>query len=143
MPYHFPPEIQNELDSFEGDNPALVTDEIKLCRLLIRRAIEANSPGLAATLMSTIAKLSSVQVSNAARIGEMLSRSDLVAMGQRLSSVLVERLSGLPNFEALADALMADINRVFAERQRTLTVESTEPEPRKTADVLPLGHLTP
>jgi len=66
----------------------------------------------------------------------MLSRSDLVAMGQRLSSVLVERLSGLPNFEALADALMADINRVFAERQRPDGREH-EPEPRKTADVLP------
>jgi hypothetical protein len=142
VPYHFPPAIEKELASFDGDNPALVTDEIKLCRLLIRRAIEANSPGLAATLMSTIAKLSSVQVSNAARIGQMLDRSELTRMGQRLSAVLVERLSGLPGYEQLADTLLSDMQKVFSERA-TLTVESAEPAEHREPDVLPLGHLAP
>jgi hypothetical protein len=57
--------------------------------------------------------------------------------------VLVERLSGLPNYEQVADVLMADIQRVFQERERTLTVESTEPATQKEADILPYGKLTP
>jgi hypothetical protein len=143
MPYKFSEALQRELDGFNDDNPALVADEIKIIRLLIQRALEQNNPGLVATLSAVLAKLSSIQVSNAARIGQMLDRSELIRMGQRLSTVLVERLSGLPNYEQVADVLMADIQRVFQERERTLTVESTEPATQKEADILPYGKLTP
>jgi hypothetical protein len=143
MPYKFSEALQRELDGFNDINPALVADEIKIIRLLIQRALEQNNPGLVATLSAVLAKLSSIQVSNAARIGAMLDRSELIRMGQRLSTVLVERLSGLPNYEQVADVPMSDIQRVFQERERTLTVESTEPATQKEADILPYGKLTP
>ncbi len=40
MPYHFSPEIERELREFDTDDVGQVADEIKLCKLLIRRAIE-------------------------------------------------------------------------------------------------------
>jgi hypothetical protein len=50
-------------------------------------------------------------------------------MGQRLSAVLVNRLSGLPGYEQTVDILEADIQRVFSEREReTLDAESNTVE---------------
>ena len=39
MPYNFPPKIERELREFDSDDVGQVADEIRICKLLLRRRL--------------------------------------------------------------------------------------------------------
>ncbi len=145
MPYPFSPEIEKELRAFDGDAVEEVADEIRICKLLIRRAVEEGKSGLANGLLSTIAKLSSAHVTNQVRVGELLERAAVVAIAQQLSGAIAARLANVPNRDDLLDALTADFAEIFRRRGQPLQLTH---EPATCVDAgssesrpLPLGRL--
>ena len=142
MPYKFPPEIEKELREFDSDDVGQVADEIRLCKMLIRRAVEQGNSGLANGLLSTIAKLSSVQIANQVRVGQLLEASAVVAIAQRLSAAIALRLANVPNREELLDALTEDFREIFRTREQPLQL-THEPAGPSESISLPLGKLAP
>ena len=144
MPYRFiSQEIQRELREFDRDDVSQVADEIRLCKMLIRRAVEQGNAGLANAFLGTLAKLTTTQVQNAVRCGELLERSELLRMGQELSAALVARLQDVPNYDSLVDLLLGDFDRVFSTRRPLQLTDESGKQPAGTRDaaVLPLGKL--
>ncbi len=145
MPYKFTdPQIASELREFDNDDVGQVADEVRLCKMLIRRAVEQNHVGLANSLLSTLAKLASTQVDNAVRCGQLLERNELLKMGQELSAALVTRLEGVSNYDRLVDGVLDDFARIFSARKDPLRLTHEEPastSESRDAAVLPLGKL--
>ncbi len=94
--------------------------------MLIRRAVEQGNSGLANGLLSTIAKLSGVQIANQVRMGQLLEASAVVAIAQRLSEAIALRLAHVPNRDQVIDALTADFAEIFKNREQLLRL-SHEP----------------
>ena len=72
MPYNSRPKIERELREFDSDDVGQVADEIRICKLLLRRAVEHGYSSLANSLCATIAKLSATQIANQVRMGQLL-----------------------------------------------------------------------
>jgi hypothetical protein len=47
------------------------------------------------------------------RLGSLLAKPTLLRVGQQICTALVNRLSGLPNYEQVVDFLMGDINEII------------------------------
>ena len=145
MPYKFTdPQITSELREFDNDDVSQVADEIRICKVLIRRAVEQNHVGLANALLSTLAKLATTQVANAVRCGQLLEHSELFKLGQELSAALVRRLAGISNYDHLVDDLLDDFARIFSTRKQPLQLTHEQPagtSESRDAAVLPLGKL--
>ena len=93
-----------------GDN---LTSEIALLRLLIERAAPS-SPALAGHLLSVLAKVQSAELDRRQREGELLDRHALFTVGSAICAALVERLSGLPNYDQLVDTITPIITETIA-----------------------------
>jgi hypothetical protein len=145
MPYKFADQkIERELSEFDGDDVGQVADEIRICKVLIRRAVEQQNAGLANALLSTLAKLATTQVANAVRCGQLLERSELFKLGQELSAALISRLAGISNYDHLVDDLLDDFARIFSTRKQPLQLTHEQPagtSESRDAAVLPLGKL--
>ena len=121
MPYNFPPKIERELREFDNDDVGQVADEIRICKLLLRRAVEHGYSSLANSLCATIAKLSATQIANQVRMGQLLESSAVIALSQKLSAAIAMHLESVPNRDAIVDALLADFAEIFqAQKQRPL-----------------------
>ena len=72
MPYKFPSKIQEELSAFDYDDVGQVADEIRICKMLLRRAVEHGYSSLANSICATISRLTSVQIGNQVRMGQLL-----------------------------------------------------------------------
>jgi hypothetical protein len=126
MPYRFPEELQRQIDAFGGDDPGQVDQEVKIIRYLIQQTVADGKYPLANALMSTLAKLSSTQITNEVRAGNLIELSTLVRLAQQMSRAVARRLAGLPNQDVLTDDLMADFTQIIRQEQRLLTHEPQE-----------------
>ena len=103
MPYNFPDELQREIDAFADDNAGRVDQEIRIVRWLIQKAVTDGKHHLANSLLATLAKLSTTEIANQVRSGQLLGTDTILRIARRASAV-GRRLDGLPNQEALSDA---------------------------------------
>lgn len=143
MPYRFSPDIEKELREFDGDDVGQVADEIRICKTLVRRAVEAGNSGLSNALLATIAKLSTTHIANQIRLKRLLESSAVVAIAQRLSAAISLRLANVPDRDEIVDALLADFAEIFrTERQSPqLTYEPAEDVSGGESTALPLNKL--
>ena len=121
MPYNFPDEIQREIDAFAEDNAGRVDQEIRIVRWLIQRAVTDGRHPLANSLLATLAKLSTTEIENQVRSGQLLELSAIVRIAREMCAAVGRRLDGLPNQEALSDALLADFKQIIQTERRLLT----------------------
>lgn len=142
MPYHFSPEIERELREFDTDDVGQVADEIRLTKLLIKRAVEQGNNGLVNAFLSTLAKLSSAQISNQVRVGQLLESSALICVAQQMSEAIAARLECVPNKDSIIDALVSDFSRILsAQRQTPRLTHEPAGDRIQQAVVLPLAKL--
>jgi hypothetical protein len=100
------PEWQARLASFRQGNPSDLGDEIALMRLLVEEACNSKHIALAGQLLSGIGRLELIQTQQQHQRGELLDRHALQAAGRAICQSLIERLSSLPNFEAITDLII-------------------------------------
>jgi hypothetical protein len=128
MPFDFSktnPELAAAMKRHEGDAPALLGDEIQLCRALLDIAAQNNQPGLCATLLAVLSRLSTGHVSNAIRANELLEMSTVQTIARKMSQQLVSRLGNCPGYEGVVDALCADFADIIdAARHGRITIDA-------------------
>ena len=121
MPYKFPSKIQEELSAFDYDDVGQVADEIRICKMLLRRAVEHGYSSLANSICATISKLTSVQIANQVRMGQLLEAVAVRAVSQGLCAAISRRLENIPNRDAIVDALLVDFAEIIeAQKQQPL-----------------------
>lgn len=121
MPYNFPDELQREIDAFADDNAGRVDQEIRIVRWLIQKAVVEGQYPLANALLATLAKLSTTEIANQVRSGQLLELSTILRIAREMCAAVGRRLDGLPNQEALSDALLADFKQIIHTERRLLT----------------------
>ena len=87
--------------------------EIALLRVLIERAAPS-SPALTGNLLSVLAKVQTTELVRRQREGELVNRQQLFLVGSAICQILVERLSGLPNYEQIVDGVIPAIESAIA-----------------------------
>jgi hypothetical protein len=123
MPYRFQDQLQREIDQFAGDDPGQISQEVSITRWLIQKAVENGQYPLANSLLATLAKLSSVEISNQVRAGRLLELSTVAHIAHLMAAAVAKRLEGLPNFETLADAITADFTEIIQSERKQLTYQ--------------------
>jgi hypothetical protein len=101
----------------DHDDIKSLRDEIALARMLVERRlnmIKDDSDLLSAcgpinTLLLTIERL--VKSANVLeeRLGILLAKQSILRLGQRICQIIIDRLVGLPGYEAVIDDIVADI----------------------------------
>ena len=121
MPYKFPQKIQEELSAFDYDDVGQVADEIRICKMLLRRAVEHGYSSLANSICATISKLVTTQIATQVRMGQLLEAAAIRAVSQRLCAAISRRLENIPNRDAIVDALLVDFAEIIeAQKQQPL-----------------------
>jgi hypothetical protein len=108
------PDLARRLDEFRRADVTSVSDEIALTRLLAEVAVNKGNANLAGQLLHVIGKLQLIQISEQERIGNLLDRHALFTVGSAICKALVERLSGLPNYEQIVDVITPIITEAIA-----------------------------
>jgi hypothetical protein len=119
------------MDRHKGDAPALLGDEIQLCRALLDIAAQNNQPGLCATLLAVLSRLRTGHVSNAIRANELLEMSTVQTIARQMSQQIVLRLGGCPGYESAVDLLCGDFARIIDDARHggmTIDAESADAE---------------
>jgi hypothetical protein len=129
VPYHFPEPLRSQIDAFADDDAGSVTPELAITRFLIQQSVSDGKAPLCNALLSTAAKLSSVEIANRVRAGALLERSAVVHLAQLMAAAVSRRLAGVPNFESISDALTGDFREIIHEQKR-LTHEPAGDSPR-------------
>jgi hypothetical protein len=127
------PELAQRLDEFRRADPTSLSDEIALTRLLAEAAVNEGHAGLAGQLLHVVGKLELLQISQQEKMGDLLGRHALFAVGNAICQALVEKLSGLPNYEQIVDLVIPAIESAIATAGRE---QKREPL-RLTQEVVP------
>jgi hypothetical protein len=112
------PELAKRLDEFRRADATSLSEEIAMTRLLAEVAVNEGHAGLAGQLLHTIGKLELLQISQEEKMGNLLGRHALFAVGTAICQALVEKLSGLPNYDQIVDLALPAIEAAIAEAGR-------------------------
>ena len=108
------PELAQRLDEFRQADETSLSDEIALTRLLAEAAVNEGHAGLAGQLLHVVGKLQLLQVAQQEKMGNLLGRHALFAVGSAICEAIVQRLSGLPNYEQIVDLVIPAIESAIA-----------------------------
>jgi len=110
---------QARLDAFnQSEQVSSLRQEIAMTRMLIEEAINANSPGLANNLLSTLTKLQHEHETAQLRAGELLAKEKILQLGQRMIDAVLAAFQGsCPDWE----------DRMQAASQRLLLTMEHQP----------------
>jgi hypothetical protein len=130
------------------ESPALLQDEVALCRAILETAANEGNWGLCVACLNVLQRLSSGHVSNALRMHHLLEMSAVQKIAGRMGAVLTRHLQNQPNFEVLTDGIIRDLEVVIADAREgrfedTLDAESREvPAIENTSPVRTLGRAS-
>ena len=101
----------------EHEEVKSLRDEIALARMLIERRfnlIQNDADLICAcaplnTLLLTVERLVKSAHAIEKSLGTLLARAAVLRVGQQVCQIIVDRLEGIPNYEATVDAIIADI----------------------------------
>jgi hypothetical protein len=101
----------------EHEEVKSLRDEIALARMLIERRFnliqnDADLIGACAplnTLLLTVERLVKSAHAIEKSLGTLLARTAVLRVGQQVCQIIVDRLEGIPNYEQIVDAIIADI----------------------------------
>lgn len=115
-------EEQGLLDRFATDDELKsLREEIALVRMMVQRTLagaQSDVEKVSAytkvnTLLLTLERLMKTCHSLEQSLGQLVGKPALLRLGQQLCQIIVTRLEGLPNYELLVDAIIADISAAF------------------------------
>lgn len=118
--------IQDRYDQFaQVDEPESLEAELALARSLCEQAANGGHHALAATLLTTIGKLSAAATAQKVRLGELLEKDAVRRLGQELVNLMCGVIK--ERFVGWEDALEQLANQIVAVIETT----DNEPEERK------------
>ncbi len=108
------PDLAKRLDEFRQADETSLSDEIALTRLLAEAAVNEGHAGLAGQLLHVVGKLQLLQVAQQEKMGDLLGRHALFAVGTAICEAIAQKLSGLPNYEQIVDLVIPAIESAIA-----------------------------
>jgi hypothetical protein len=121
-------EDQGLLDRYASDDELkTLREEIALVRMMVQRTLataqtdveKINAYSKVNTLLLTLERLMKTCHSLEQSLGQLVGKPALLRLGQRLCRIVIDRLEGLPNYEQLVDAMIADIDAAFHDLDNT------------------------